>query len=475
MPKTPFPAALSAALALLLAGCAVGPDYHRPAAPAPARFKELDGWKRAAPQGVDGGAWWTVYHDAALSALEARVAVSNQTVKESEAAWRQALAAADAARAGFFPTLGLDASQSRSRTDSTGRPLFASSSGAALSASWVPDLWGKVRRAAENAEASAQAGADDLAAARLAEQSALAADYFALRAADEQQRLLDATVAAYARSLEIVRNQYAAGVAAQGDVAQAETQLKATQAQAIAVRVTRAQLEHAIAVLVGQAPADFTLAAAAQVPEVPSLPVGLPSRLLERRPDIAAAERRMAAANAEIGVAEAAYYPDLTLSASYGFAGTALDSLLRASHSVWSLGPGVGDTLFDGGLRAAQVAEARAAYDGTIASYRQTVLTAFQQVEDDLAALGREAEQAQAQQRAVASAALSERLALNQYQAGTVAYTTVVTAQAAALSARQTALSIQEERLAASAALAVALGGGWPGPAEGSAPAGGVE
>ncbi len=254
MLKPLFPAVLSAGLALLLAGCAVGPDYQRPAAPVPAHFKELDGWKRAAPQTVDGTAWWALYHDPALSALEAKVAVSNQTVKESEAAWRQALAAADAARAGFFPTLGADASKSRSRTDSTGQPLFSTTSSAALSASWVPDLWGKVRRAAENAEASAQASAGDLAAARLAEQSALATDYFALRAADQQQRLLDATVAAYARSLEIVRNQYAAGVAAQGDVAQAETQLKATQAQAIAVGVSRAQLEHAIAVLVGQAP-----------------------------------------------------------------------------------------------------------------------------------------------------------------------------------------------------------------------------
>ena len=311
--------------------------------------------------------------------------------------------------------------------------------------------------------ANAQASAADLAAARSRLRRLLATDYFQLRIADDQKRVLDATIAADQESLKIARNQYEAGVAAETDVVTAETQVENAQAQEIALGVQRAEFEHAIAVLIGKPPADFAIA---PLPEplgasVPVMPADVPSALLERRPDIAAAERAMQAANAQIGVAEAAYYPDLTLSATASFASTALGNLLPLSNSAWTIGAAASDTLFDGGLRGAQVAAARAAYDGSVANYRQTVLAAFQQVEDELAALRILEQQAAAQNVALQSARRAVELTLNQYRAGTVAYTSVVVAQTTALGDEQTALSILQSRLVASATLVEALGGGW--------------
>jgi len=300
-----------------------------------------------------------------------------------------------------------------------------------------------------------------LASATLSAQATLATDYFQLRAEDELKRLLDAAVAAYAQTLRITRNQHEAGTASTSDVAQAESQLETTQAQAVYVDVLRAQLEHAIAVLTGKPPADFTLTPAPLATAVPVMPSGLPSTLLERRPDIAAAERRVAAANAQIGVAMAAYYPDVTLSVSMNYTATALSNLLSAANRVWSLGPQLSQTLFDGGLRSAQVEGARATWEQDTATYRQTVLTAFQQVEDQLVALRVLENQAAVQARAVAAAQLAEQTLLNQYRAGTVAYTSVIIAQTTALNAQQTALTIQQNRLAAAVALIQALGGGW--------------
>jgi NodT family efflux transporter outer membrane factor (OMF) lipoprotein len=472
---------LATALVLLsVAGCTVGPDYRRPAAIVAASYKEAaakppaDGWKLGEPRdAIDRGAWWSVYRDPQLDELERQVEISNQNLKASEAAYRAAGALVAEARAGFFPTLGLGSSATRSGGGgSTGGSTGTTRGGSrgaqtiydlTATASWAPDLWGRIRRTVESDVANAQASAADLALAKLSAQSALATDYLQLRIADELKRLLDSAATAFSRSLDITRNQYNSGVAARADVAQAQTQLDTTLAQAINVGVARAQFEHAIAVLIGKPPAELTIAPlpAALATAVPNIPTGLPSALLERRPDIAAAERQMAAANAQIGVAISAYYPDLSLSASYGYAATSVDLLLRASNSAWSVGAQLAETVFEGGLRGAEVDFARAAYDQNVATYRQTVLTAFQQVEDQLSTLRILQDQAVAEDKAVASARLAEQLVLNQYRAGTVPYTSVITAQTAALSNEETALTIMQNRLTASVALIQALGGGW--------------
>jgi NodT family efflux transporter outer membrane factor (OMF) lipoprotein len=458
-----------AALALLSA-CTVGPDYVRPAAPVSVAYKELDGWKRAEPQMADSGAsWWSIYKDPVLDGLLGQVDVNNQNLKAAEAAFRQAQALLRETRAGYFPTVDLDASGQRSKVGATGSSTFSSSSrirnqyDISTSASWELDVWGRIRRAVESDTATAQASAADLATARLSAQGQLATAYFQLRIDDEIRRLLETETVAFQRSLEITQNRYRVGVATRADIAQAQAQLETTRAQAVGIGVQRAQLEHAIAVLMGRSPSDFSLPPVekATFPGVPIVPAGVPSELLERRSDIASAERLMAAANAEIGVAQAAYFPAITLSASYGFASAAIDTLFRAASSAWSLGAQGTATLFDGGLRGAQVDAARAAYDGRVAAYRQTVLTAFQQVEDNLSTLRILEQQADLQQGAVAAALEAERLTLNQYQAGTVAYTSVVTAQATSLAAQQNALTILQSRLAASVALVQALGGGW--------------
>ena len=457
-----------------LAGCAVGPNYHRPPAANPLRFKEAEGWKPAEPrEAASGTDWWSIYGDATLDALEKQIDISNQTLKASEAAWRQATALVSQARAGLLPTIGINATATRS---SAGSLRAASANGTVPAAaaaqpfnqfqlaavgSWDLDIWGKIRRTIESDVANAQASEADLAAARLSAQTTLASDYIQLRVADEQQQLLDKTVEGYQRSLEITQNQYHVGIVAKADVITAQTQLEGAQSQQIAVGVTRATLEHAIAVLIGKAPADFSLPPATLGTTVPVIPAGMPSSLLERRPDIAAAERRMAAANAQIGVAIAAYFPDLTLNGSYGFASNVVSGLLKSPNSVWSAGASATETLLDFGARPAQVRQARAAYDAALANYRQTVLTAFQQVEDEIATLRILERQVDVQEQTVKSADLAVQLTLNQYRAGTVAYTAVVTAQAIALGDAETLLTIRQSRLVASVTLIQALGGGW--------------
>ncbi len=451
--------ALAITLALALAGCMVGPDYQKPAAIVPAGFKEAAGWRPAIPQdAADRGRWWAIYHDPVLDQLEAQVAVSNQSLKASEAAFRQARALVGESGASLFPTLAVTPSATRS---GGGRTKPRTSYELSGDASWVIDLWGRIRRQVEGDLASAQASAGDLASARLSAQAALASDYFQLRGRDAQLDLLNAAVEAYKQSLAIATNQYQAGIVSRADVVTAQTQLDTTQSQAVAVGVQRAQLEHAIAVLIGKPPAELTIAKAPLATTVPVVPAGLPSTLLERRPDIAAAERRMAVANAQVGVATAAFFPTLTLSASGGFSGSALGTLLRASDSLWSLGGSLAQTVFDGGLRRSELAAARATYDEAVATYRQTALTGFQQVEDQLASLRILEEQAGLQDRAVASAREAERLQLNQYRAGTAAYTAVITAQQTALGNEETAVTILQDRLVASVGLVQALGGGW--------------
>lgn len=460
----------AALLPLALAACEAGPNYRRPPVATPAAYKETPAgtaWHPATPQAANPrGAWWQVFNDPILDGLERQVAISNQTLKADEAAYREAKALVAESRAGYFPTLGLTGSAQRS---GSGARSGVSSSGRGIEtqytlsagASWEPDLWGSIRRTVESSEAGAEASAADLASATLSAQAALASDYFALRSADDLKRLLDQAVADFAAALKITENMEAAGTVSAADVAAARTQLETTRAQAIAVGVQRAADEHAIAVLIGKPPALFALAPAPLEANLPIIPPGMPSLLLQRRPDIAAAERRMAAANASIGVAEAAYFPSLTLSASYGFGASALGSLFEASNALWSVGPALAATLFDGGLRHVRVQAAEAAYDNTVATYRQTVLTAFQQVEDQLAALRILREEAKVQDGAVAAAKTSERLALNQYRAGTVAYTSVLTAQTAALGDEENALAIRQSRMNASVSLIEALGGGW--------------
>ena len=452
------------AVLLLLGACTVGPDYRRPTAPTPAAYKEQAGWKVATPaDATDRGDWWSIYHDPVLDRLEQQVAISNQTLKQSEAAYREAVAIVREGRAGYYPTITVGGSAQRAQTAAGpgGGNRVANLYSVSADASWDLDVWGRIRRTVESDVANAQASAADLASARLSAQATLASDYFELRAADDTKRLLDSAAAAYARSLQIARNQYAVGVAARSDVATAETQLRTTRAQAIAAGVQRAVFEHAIAVLVGEPPAKLSIAATTLARDVPVVPAGMPSALLERRPDIASAERQMAAANAQIGATEAAYYPDITLSAAFGYASAAFGGFLQASNQLWSLGVDIAETVVDGGLRGAQVAAARAVYDQTIANYRQTVLTGFQQVEDQLSTLRILEQEAEAQDAAVKSAEEAERLALNEYEAGTVAYTTVVTAQTAALGNEETALTIRQDRLVASVGLVQALGGGW--------------
>ena len=460
---------------MLLSACTVGPDYRRPAAPVPAAYKEAAGWKIGAPlDAIDRGAWWSVYNDPVLDALEKQIDISNQNLQAAEAAFRQSEFIVAQARSQFFPVATVNASAQRSRGGGAAgagtTPVGGGGGGGgrisnffstSTAASWTPDLWGRVRRTVESNVASAQVSAGDLASARLAAQGALASDYLQLRTTDELKRLLDATAKYYGESLRITRNQYDAGIASASDVAQAETQLRSTEAQAIAVGVTRAQLEHAIAVLIGKPPAELSIAPSDVVTEVPVVPAGLPSALLERRPDVAAAERQMAAANAQIGVAEAAFYPTITLSADYGVMALQIAKLFTDQARFWAFGSNLAQTVFDAGARRALFEEARAVFDQTVANYRQTVLTAFQQVEDQLAALRILAEQAEAEAAAVKSAREAERIINNQWLAGTVAYTSVVVAQATALANEETALNIRQNRLVASAALIQALGGGW--------------
>ena len=454
----------------LVAGCTVGPDYKRPDAPTAAAFKEAppEGWKLSQPiDSLPKGAWWTIYHDPTLDQLESQVALSNQNIKSFEAQYRQAQAIVDEARSQEWPTIGATLGATRSRSGSSSSSS-SSSRGARTqftgeaTASWDLDLWGKIRRQVESDVAASQVSAADLANATLSAEETLANDYFQLRFQDALTQLLTDTVKADEEALRITQNQYTAGTTAPSDVAQAETVLAAARAELIAAGVQRQSFEHAIAVLTGQPPAALTIPPGTLANEVPNVPAGLPSTLLERRPDIAAAERTMAEENALIGVAVAAYYPDVSLSGDYGFiGGNPLGKLFRAANRVWSLGANASETLFDAGERGAAVKAAEATYDKSVADYRQTVLTAFQQVEDELSSLRILEKQAAAEAEAVRAAQRSLDIALNEYRAGTVAYTTVVTAQTALLSDQQSELQVRESRMVASATLVAALGGGW--------------
>ncbi|MGC2423505.1 MAG: efflux transporter outer membrane subunit [Nitrospirota bacterium] len=452
----------------MLTACAVGPDYVRPAAVKvmPPAFKEMSGWKVARPSDDRiQGPWWKIYGDPLLSSLEDKVNVSNQNIKVAEAQFEQARALVMAARAAYFPTIGIGASftrSSNSATTSPGIPIHNNSDySLPVTASWEPDIWGKVRRSVESNRANAQASAADLAAARLSLQTELAQDYFQLRALDAQKNLFDSSVALYQQSLDLTTNRYNAGVASEADIAQADTLLKTTKAQAIDIGVQRAQLEHAVALLTGTPASSFSLPPLPLEATPPMVPVGVPSELLERRPDVAAAERQMAAANAQIGVAEAAYYPSVTLSASGGFQSSSWSKWLTWPSRFWSFGPSVEWTIFDGGLRKAQTEEARAAYDINVASYRETTLVAFQEVEDNLAALRILEEEAAAEDAAVKSAQKTTAIITNQYKAGTAAYLNVITAQTAELGNERTAITVLGQRLNASVLLIKALGGGW--------------
>jgi NodT family efflux transporter outer membrane factor (OMF) lipoprotein len=466
---------LCASMPALLGGCAVGPDYKKPELAVPAAYKENAGWKQATPSdAIKRGAWWEIYADPLLNDLEKQVDVSNQSLKQAEAQYRQASALVSGARAAFLPTVSASFSGTRSasygKTGSgivTGGSNVISSGGihnsyqAPLSASWEPDLWGSVRRTVEGDVASAQASEATLENTRLSLQATLAQTYFQLRISDEQKRLLEDTVRAYQKSLQLTQNQYNVGVAARSDVVTAETQLKTAQVSLIDLGVTRAQYEHAIALLIGKTPAEFSLAPQALKLQPPGVPVELPSTLLERRPDVAIAERQAAQANAQIGIAEAAWFPTLTLSGSYGYSNSVLPQLFEAPSRFWSIGPKLAETLFDGGARSAQTAQARAGYDAAAANYRQVALAAFQNVEDNLAALRILEQEAVAQDDAVKSAEQALTITTNQYRAGTQSYLAVITAQTTAYSNERNAIAILGTRLEDSVALIKALGGGW--------------
>jgi len=446
----------------LLAACAVGPDYSKPDAPVPAAFKEA-GWKVAEPKDTaPKGKWWEVYGDPVLNALVEQVEVSNYTLKSAEARYRQARAAVDAARSQLYPDIGYRAGATR--VDGRNRDLVDSYS-AGLDAGWVPDLWGRIRRNVEANRAAEEASAADLAGAKLALQAQLATTYFSLRVTDAGRVILDDTVKAFQTNYDLTQNRYRAGVAAKADVVQSQQQLLSVQSQVLDIRASRASLEHAIAVLIGKAPADFTLEPIPFKARLPDIPVGLPTTLLERRPDIAAAERRMAVANAQIGIAKAAYFPDLTLSASAGTASATLGKLFDAQGLVWSVGAQLAGTLFDFGARSAQVESARAGYDASVADYRATVLTGFQEVEDNLATIHWLGEAAVVQEQAVRAARESVALTVNQYKAGTASFLAVALVQASQLSEERTMVQLMGRQLSASVALIRSIGGEWSPPA----------
>ncbi len=469
--------AVAMALALACGGCMVGPNYHRPPAPIAASYKELAGWTIAQPQdGISRGPWWSIYHDPLLDSLERQVNINNQTIKEFEAAYRNSIALVREAQASLYPTLGLDTSVTRFNSQSSSRGFSTSSTSPSSSfssgrsptqyvlegtADWVPDLWGKIRREVESQTAAAQVSAADLANAELSAQATLATDYFNLRAQDSLQQILQDTAAAYRRALQITENQYRAGTISRADVVTAQAQLQSVLAQLAGVGVLRAQYEHAIAMLTGRTPDQLSIPYSPLPQTIPVVPPGLPSTLLQRRPDIAGAERAMDEENAAIGVAVAAYYPTVSLSALGGFIGSPLAQLFNTANRVWSLGASATQTLFEGGLRPAQVESARATYDQAVATYRQTVLTAFQQVEDELAASRIYQQQAAAWVVAIRAAQAAVTVTLNEYRAGTVAYTTVITQQETLLTDQQSALTVQQNRFVASVALVEALGGGW--------------
>jgi NodT family efflux transporter outer membrane factor (OMF) lipoprotein len=472
-------APLVLALALVLAACAVGPDYRRPVTSADSGYKENQDWKPATPGQIPSDQpWWSIYQDPLLDSLERQVAVSNQTLKANEAAYWSAVAAIGVDRGSLFPSLSANAGVTRSGSANGVNQAITTSAGttvttgaganshhttysAGAQASWSIDVWGRIRRLVESDVAKAQASAADVAAARLSAQVLLAQDYFQLRAADQQSELYQTEIESFKKALTITQNQVKAGITTMADVYAARTQLESTQASAVNVELTRAKFEHAIAVLIGKPPSQLGIAEGSIGTLVPVVPAGVPSALLERRPDIAAAERSMASANALVGVAEAAWFPSLTLSGSYAFSAGVLPGLLKAKNALWSFGPSLAESAFNGGATFYQNREARANYDQAVATYRQTVLSAFQAVEDDLVTLRVLEQQAQLQESAVKDARLSEQLTVNQYKSGVVAYSSVITVQTTRLVAEISLLSIQSQRWVASVDLISQLGGGW--------------
>jgi NodT family efflux transporter outer membrane factor (OMF) lipoprotein len=463
-----FSFSLATIVALLCAGCMVGPDYFKPSVPMTVTYKEDQGWKLARPSDtIPRGKWWEIFGDPQLNALEEQVSEANQNVKVAEAHFRQARALIGFARAGLFPTVSAGFSASSLR-DSTNRPFVTSANGASTGdflltgdISYEIDLWGRIRRSVTAAREEAQATAGDLESARLSIQAELAVDYLELRSADAQQRLLNDTVQAFKEALQLTINRFEGGAAPKSDVAQAQTQLETTQVQATDIAVQRAQLEHAIAVLIGKPPAEFSLQPAPLDLQPPDIPAGLPSELLERRPDIAAAERRVAEANEQIGIAKAAYFPTVTLNALLGFESNSIRNLGGWQSFLWAVGSSLAQTIFDGGRRRATSEAVLANYDATVASYRQATLDAFQQVEDNLAALRILEQETQQQERAVVSARESLQLFTNRYKGGVDNYLQVITAQTVALTNERNQVDIMRRRMDASVLLVKALGGGW--------------
>lgn len=450
----------SAGLCAGLGGCLVGPDYHPPEASTPPAYKEAAGWAPARPSDAAQRAdWWTAFGDPVLNSLESKVEVSNQTLAADEAAYRQARALVAEDRAALFPTVSLGFSASAQKASGSSRTVGVYEP--SIGASWAPDLWGAVRRNIESARATAEASAATLANARLSLQTELAVDYVELRQLDEETRLLQSTLEAYRKTETIASNKYRAGVSAKADVLSAQSQRASTEANLTDLEQQRAKLEHAIAILVGEPPSALSLPPSPWGPTLPQIPAQAPSALLQRRPDVAAAERQMAAENALIGVQVAAYYPNITLSGSFGSSASEIGQVFNATNELWSVGGSLSETVFDAGARRARVRIARAAYDQAVANYRQTVLTALSQVEDNLAAqrvLAREEVNLSEASRAADQA---EAITRNQYAAGTVDFTTVVTAQATALNARKALLAVQANRLTVAVDLIEALGGGW--------------
>ena len=464
-------------LCFLISGCSFAPKYQRPAVQMPAAFKELTPqspdatnlWKAARPNDdALRGNWWEIFTNAQLNALEEQVAVSNQNVAAAFANFLSARAIVKEARAQLFPTLTANPAVTRSRFSANQSSTGSSSSGATLSdyslpldASWQPDLWGRIRNTVKGNAFEAQATAADLENTRLAAQAELAVDFFELRAQDASKQLFDDAVRAFRESLDLTKVRFQTGIASDQDVAQAEIQLQTAEAQATNLGILRAQLEHAIALLIGKPASTFSIPVEPLSTSPPAAPVGVPSELLERRPDIAAAERRVAEANARIGVAKAAYYPNVTLSASGAFESASISSLLNWSSRAWSVGAGLAETIFDAGQRKATVEQSRADYDNTVAKYRQTVLTAFQQVEDSLATLRILAHQVEQQETVVNSAERYLTLATDRYKLGIDSYLNVITAQTTYLTNRQTLVNLRTQQMTASVQLVEAIGGGW--------------
>jgi NodT family efflux transporter outer membrane factor (OMF) lipoprotein len=460
--------------ALICAGCTVGPKYHKPTADAPAAYKELtpadfsktDGWKVAQPQdNVLHGKWWEMYNDPQLNALEEKVLISNQNIQSAMASYMAARALVKEARSQLFPTVTVGPAITGSRQGAAASLAVTSGTSMFYSlpfdATWVPDLWGRVRNQVRANTAAAQASAADLENVRLTAQAEVAVDYYELRGQDDLKQLLDSTVVAYQQSLDLTKVLYETGIDSDESVAQAETQLESTEALDTNIGILRSQYDHAIAMLTGQPPSTFSIAAEPLKSNPPAIPFGVPSQLLERRPDIAANERLMEQANAQIGVAYAAYYPTLTLSASIGLESRSFTSWFTWPSRFFSAGPSLSETLYDGGLRRATVMQYRAQYDETVANYRQTVLTAFQQVEDNLSSLRILSMEIQQQDTAVNSAERNLKIATDRYKLGIDPYLNVITAQTTLLTNQQTAVNLRMQQMTASVSLIEALGGGW--------------